>query len=262
MKTSSARRVHCVLKRAYEHEQTNGNTLQLWATVFGIADPKNNITPEVEDGVLSALRDLRDEVTEVERSVMNDAERVAGVAPIAQATRLLTASNVLYGDWNQTKSNHLRPEFLAGWHWAAITLPSEDDQISEEALASLSNELEQLENVAALEDVPDELRRLVRKQANSIRNAMRRYDIRGATPLRDAVSQATGELLREQDEIRSAVEKAPESGRQVFEHVRAVWNAAAKLCGDADKFHKGYLLVMDIYDKALPMLERLPTQLG
>lgn len=265
MKTSPARRVYQLLRKAHNLQVTQPATaIVVWAKVFGLEPPAtgNILNPDVEDAVMSLLRDVRDEATEVERAVASDAEAAEAVGPIAQTLRLMTAGVQLHTDWNQIKASHLRADFIAGWQWAAIHLPSVDDQISEEALAKLRAELEDLETSAQEDAVPAELRRFVKKQAAAIRDALRRYEVRGSGPLQDAVSLGAGDLIIDQEQLRSAVETAPESSATVLSRMKAVWNTAADICSKADSLHKGFLLLMRIYERVQPLLEHTGSSAG
>jgi hypothetical protein len=258
MKTSPARRIYQLLRKAHSHSVTQQTTaIVVWAKIFGLEAPEAGnvmLSPDVEDAVMSLLRDVREEVSEVERALSADAEAKEAVAPIAQTLRLITAGQQLHTEWNQVKANHLRADFIAGWQWAAIHLPSVDDEISEDALAKLRAELEALESAAQEAAVPAELRRFVRKQAAAVRNALGRYEVRGTGPLQDAVSLGAGDLILEQEQLRSAVESAPELSATVLSRMKGVWNAAADICGKADNLHKGFLLLMRIYERVQPLL--------
>ena len=174
----------------------------------------------------------------------------------------MTAGLQLHTEWNQVKANHLRADFIAGWQWASIYLPSVDDQITEDALAKLRAELKDLERSAQEDTVPAELRRFVNKQAAAIRDALRRYEVRGTGPHQAAVSLGAGDLILDQEHLRSAVQSAPESSSTVVSRMKSVWNTAAEICSKADNIHKGYLLLMQLFERVQPLLQHAATSVG
>jgi hypothetical protein len=258
LKTSPARRVYKALNRAHNLQvKQNIQSIRAWAQVFGLQDdPSGTLRPEVEDQVLSLIRDLRFEVTEVERGVIGT-EFAEPTAAIANAARNLTASTQIHSDWNQVKTNFLRPEFLAAWHWASMSLPSAEDSVGEETLEELRTQLRELQESIQKPDVPEGLRRFIERQIKSIGEALRRYDVCGTDPLEAAVSRAAGDLMKESETLKKSAADGPESGRAAMAAFGKVWTKAAKACGDLEKFRRGYDAITALYGKALPLLENL-----
>jgi hypothetical protein len=71
----------------------------------------------------------------------------------------------------------------------------------------------------------------------------------------DAVSLGAGDLILDQEHLRSAVQSAPESSSTVVSRMKSVWNTAAEICSKADNIHKGYLLLMQLFERVQRLLQ-------
>jgi hypothetical protein len=259
MKTSSALRVYRILKIAHELPADKPlSAVVAWTRVFDVPFDvdSRNVTPEIEDVVLERLRDLRDEVTNVEQSVAGT-EVASAVEPIANTVRYLTAASQLAMDWTQVKANYLRSDFLAGWYWASLSLPSEEDGVTEGALQQLKVELEELEKTAQQEQLPKELQSFIQKQIIKMRGAIKRYDISGIAPLRNAISEGIGDLVRDRDSLREDENGSSQSSSVTGSKFKKVWFAAVQICGDLEKIQKGLTLIAKAYEKVFPLLEHM-----
>lgn len=255
MKTSSARRVHHVLKAAIDFPVSRpGNSISIWARIFELIPPDfdGQLPPDVEYAVLDMLRDLRAEVANVERQVRGT-EAEAATTPIAEVVRYATATNVLHTDWMNVKSSHLKPELVAGWNWAAISLAHLDEEYDPAEIAQLRQDLEELEKTARESQLPHELRMLVDKQVRQIRSALRRYEICGAAVLRDAANAVVGEALKHHEVIVAAESAESPDVRAALGQLRRVWGGLVHAAGDADKLRKG-IEAAGALVKALPFL--------
>jgi hypothetical protein len=98
MKTSPARRICAVLRKAHDHKLNSPTpALTVWATVFGILPPNGN-APEhdIEDEVRPLLGDIREEINTIENSTKGT-EMEPLFAPLAARTRELTKGAQLLG---------------------------------------------------------------------------------------------------------------------------------------------------------------------
>lgn len=240
-KTSSARRIHHVLKMAVEWtDRPQGPSIQVWARIFGLV-PKNfdgQLSPTIEYEAVQALADLRAEVENVERQVAGK-EAEAATSPIADTVRNITATSQLHTDFQNVKANYLKPDLVAGWYWAALFLSDTDTEFDPEDIANLRAELEELEKAARDVEIPHELRMMIDKHVRHIRSALRRYDICGVEPLCDIANAVIGEAWKEQELLAAAAASKSPKVQAAYGHIKRVWGALVQISGDAEKLRKG-----------------------
>lgn len=255
-KTSSARRIHHVLKMAVDWtDRPQGPSIHVWARILGLV-PKNfdgQLSAVIEYDVVEALADLRAEVENVERQVAGK-EAAAATGPIADTVRNITATSQLHTDWQNVRVNYLKPDLVAGWYWAALYLSETDVTFDPNDIASLRLELEELEKAGRDLDIPHDLRMMVDKHVRKIRSALRRYDICGVEPLRDVANAVIGEVWKEQDLLVAAAASKSPKVQAAYGHLKRVWSAVVHISGDAEKLRKG-IEAAGALAKALPFFK-------
>lgn len=257
MKTSPARRVHAILKRAVDMSPRGVNTtIAMWARVlkFVPADFDGQIDDKLEDSILEALRALRIEVrAAVAQS--SDPEVLEAIEPIAASVHIITQSNQLHSDWNNLKANSLRADLVSGWKWASIHLPSVEIEVTDDDLQELKVQLEELLALASSETLPAELRAFIVRQAKSIQAALRGYEVRGAGSLQEAMNSTVGDAIRESSLLQEASQSTDPQQRRVIAGLGKVWKKTAEICGDVDKFNKGFQALSKVTTILLPYVQ-------
>ena len=259
MKTSAARRVNSILRNAGQYRPKPSETaLIAWGVIFGLLDPANKDPKQLrEEDVTQLLSELRNEIRQVQAILQTNEEAVPLAAPIIKKALAVSSVTSVAQDWNALRDANLPTEILTGWAWASLLLPAEDEKFSSEDLASLQALLDELERAVNESQVPEQLRGFTLRQVQSIRSAIVRHRVAGITPLREALDRGVGEMIRDQEALRTAAEATPEKSGAVLSRLADMWSTTAKYCGDLDKFQKAYVLMHTIYEKALPYLNKV-----
>jgi hypothetical protein len=238
MKTSAAIRVNAILEKAAQNNE-NISSQAAFAKILGIESLDGH---DVQDAVSDALGELRAEIRRVETMLKEkETPKALSDTPI-QAALNLTSPLHIASHWPQNRGNQLRPEVLVAWGWVAFFLPSIDDDVTEEALRELERELDEMEEAATAEGVPSELRAFIVRQGARIRKALRRYQVEGVEPLKEAISTGMGDLIRAAPIIVPTDASNPASAN-AFGRLSKAWTSVAKVAGESKALYDAYLLV-------------------
>lgn len=258
MTTSPIRRVCEVLEAVANVRGDAAKRLMLhtWAEVFHLEyEGQYGNTPpaHVEEAVWRCLMDLRAQLAAVEELV-DGTDDESDMATVIKHARVLTSMPNLQTACETAISNHLRPEVLTAWRFAARHYAGTEEAISGELLGELQRQLADLEQSLNDDAVPLSLRDFVRRQIARIREALLRYPVCGAAPLVEALHASFGDVAINGPAI-SDVAKASEPGRSIIAKFKKVLDGVVAVCAKADKLNKGYLLAAGAIAKALPLIK-------
>lgn len=247
-RTSAARRVYRLLITAEKIEHKTAQTINVaWAIAFGVVKPDAPpATNKIDDEeVAQLLSDFREEVRLVSLALSDDAETNQASRGAIKHALALAALNHLHGSWQELKGSHLKAEMLTAWEWMRIYLPSEPETCDAADVGQLKKEIDELEEAAGQPGIPPHIRQFVRKQTAAIRKALNRLRISGVEPLRTALDQGFGEIVRTQEELSKAAEKAPAASKGLLSKLGHAWVTSAKVADQLDKFRRMVLLIED-----------------
>jgi hypothetical protein len=238
MKTSAAIRVNAILQSALKNSD-NISSQAAFAKILGIESLDGH---DVQDAVSDALGELRAEIRRVE-TVLKEKETPQPLIDIPiQAALSLTSPLHIAGAWMQNRAQQLRSEVLVAWGWVAFFLPSIEDDVTEEALHDLERELNEMEEAATAEGVPSNLRAFIVRQGAKIRKALRRYQVEGVEPLKEAISTGMGDLIRAAPTMKPIDASNPASAN-AFGRLSKAWTNVAKMAGESKAIYDAYQLV-------------------
>ncbi|CAG0967922.1 hypothetical protein RHDC4_01093 [Rhodocyclaceae bacterium] len=108
---------------------------------------------------------------------------------------------LLGGAWNQVKQYLLRETFVALAFCTEI-IPDEESNISEEALAEISNLVADLRSSMEDANISPRLHELIDHHISLIERAIAEYPIAGAKALREAARTGLGELIEVREVLK------------------------------------------------------------
>ena len=121
-------------------------------------------------------------------------------------------------------------------------VPDISKRMLTQTLRDLERELNEMEEAANAEGVPAELRTFIVQQGAKIRTALRRYQVEGVEPLKEAISTGMGDLIRAAPTIVPIDASNPASAN-AFGRLSKAWTSVAKMAGEAKALYDAYQLV-------------------
>jgi hypothetical protein len=250
MKTSAAIRINAILEKALSNAE-NLSTQDAFAKILEI---EKSDTHDAQDAVSNAIVKMRAEIRRVESMLKEkDTPKALRNLPIHAALNL-TAPLQIAGLWQQNRGNHLRPEVMTAWGWIAFFLPSSEDDVTEEALKELELDLSELMAAAEVDGVPPLLRSFIIRQADNIREALRRYRVEGVEPLKEVISTGMGDLIRAEPTL-SSVDMSSAQSASAFEKLGKTWNKVAKVAGEVKTVVTTYQALHKVVPSLLHLAE-------
>jgi hypothetical protein len=269
MESSSASRVFDLLKR-YEAVQAKGlgNGVAGWAAVFEVEAEANSSSgvATLDDRVYALLADVRAEIRAVESTVLNpDATDPASSLARRAIQQVSEATNPrnMGQDARAVCQNYLTPDVMTGWAAWAVAMPKHEDGITPAREAELRDALAELEAALQADGVPARLRQFAQRQAELLRDALRRYPVRGADAVGTAVLHGLTELVSERDALAAEPDTGdPKAAQRVFEAVRAAWNKGATFGEKLNNIVRLAELAHTGGSRALPVVQEVVKQLA
>lgn len=204
---NSATRLHRVLQQAGNHGD-GVQVMEAWAKIFGIVESNPNKRALLVAERLAAMqRELEHVQIQMRQANFSESLYTGALTNIEQAL----SSMLLSGNWNQVKQYLLRETFVALAFCTEI-IPDEESDISQEALAEISNLVADLRASLLEANISPRLQELIKHHISLIERAIAEYPIAGAKALREAARAGLGELI-EVREVLKEEKDAPSVGK-------------------------------------------------
>lgn len=226
------------LHRIYDKLVALGNDapmVSIWADVFDI-DKKN---PHHEDDVTACVMALRSEILLTRKRLDEIGAPANLTSPGFERLSTVAAPGRLHSKWHGHRGNLILPECKKVFEWAEWTLRDEaEPDMSADNMKELQDELASLE--AALKDaeVSQYLRDFIQRQVETIRAALRVYEVQGARPLQDALQKVAGAYTVERTRVEAEHAAAPEAVKGLFAKASGVIKKTADMCDNLGKIGK------------------------
>jgi hypothetical protein len=125
--------------------------------------------------------------------------------------------------------------------------------------------LAELEETLQDTEMSSYLRAFVQRQVETIRAALRIYNIRGAEPLQDAMRKIAGDIQFEAVQLLEENDAAPDEVKSVLAKTANLIEKTAKVCDNLDKIKKFgegfYALTCKVLPKLLAYKDQIFTAL-
>ena len=231
-----AERLLATYDKLIDQPGENGQSMaRRWAVVFFI--PPDTAT--TDDEVFVCLQALRSEIDFV-RGMLSQ----YGVPPELSGAgfnglRHVSSPAYLHQPWDSHKGNVMPPDNRLALQWAAWVLRDEEESVMSTAeFQSLQTEIEALEISLRDTEMAQYLRDFIQRQVDTIRAALKAYDIQGSRPLKEALRKVVGDFKTEEKALKTAHEGAPDPARGVFAMTATLIDKAAKVCDGLSKVKK------------------------
>jgi hypothetical protein len=155
--------------------------------------------------------------------------------------RSITSTRYLHGNW-QSMAGMVKEEYLTSLQWAGYLLGSDSSADAEGQVDALAAQIDQLIAEVTGSALPPSLQRFVLRNLRSIRDALWRYKVAGAGPLREAMQGINGTPQSELNSVRSATQDLPEAEAGILQRVGAMITTVANVCDVATKLDGGFEL--------------------
>lgn len=191
---NAASRVWMLLNNTRGYQSDKG-AFSSWCKLFSVNGPDQNynyISVANKLGlVYEELQSIREHLKE-----SNFNEEI--FAPTFRKLESAISPQILHAKWGNV-SQHLTDDVFTSLGYCSQILPNEEIEISEGDFADISELINELEQLLATDTIPKSLTKLIERHIAVIREAMANYTILGASALKQAVSNALGEIVVESD---------------------------------------------------------------
>lgn len=232
-----ASRILTVYDKAMAYNVGNGvQFLQLWGSVFGIAEKAE---PSDEDAITACLMAFRDEIS-LAKTRLAEVGCPSGLyARYLDQVRGIASSTLLHQDWKGHRPS-LNNDVRLALEWASWALPDEEDELPSEEVSDMLAELEALALALEQSGIPPLTRDFVARQIELIRSALRLYGIRGIAPVEKALEQSLGySAMADSAAIAQEVEAASPEGKALLKRFGNAFGKVVHAADSADKLRKG-----------------------
>lgn len=232
-----AGRLHAILLDALRQPETD-SVETIWRKVFGLPDGRSDL-------VLVALSRLVELTHEIEREVrMLEGEGADYYLKSMQRVRDILAHPHLGQQWKQLKPR-LDKDITTRLELCSYLLSKgrESKPIPKETLESLQSQVQELQESIAESNISLDLKVVLLRMLDEIRNAILTYRIVGADGLRDALTNSFGTLSFYWSPIKS---EASESQVQKLGSLIRDLNAAVSLALNVPRLTEGASKVLEL----------------
>lgn len=136
----------------------------------------------------------------------------------------------------------VKEEYLTSLKWAGYLLGSDASAGAEAQIDALAEQIDQLIVEVRASVLPPSLQRFVLRNLLSIRDALWRYKVAGAGPLREVMQGINGTPSSELNAVRSAAQDLSEAEAGILQRVGAMITSVANVCDVATKLDGGFEL--------------------
>ena len=242
---NTAQRIYNLLKQASGHPDKT-QTVDVWSSVFGVSSKGHRRAAEVS----SRLTMLSDEVELLEAQMAATDIPDDLYKPSLHRVEAAISTQSLTSSWQGHKS-HITPEVMLSLRYNAAILGLQETPISDDELASLLKEVEDLESSLSNSGLSAQVLSFIQKQLTSIKQALGAYKIKGTSAIREVVRRTAGELI-EYKELIAQNRDSEEVGRwgRVIQHFTKMGDAIVrtdKVLGSGQHLLE---FLKDIFDSA------------
>ena len=216
-------------------QQGDRAMLNIWASVLGL-DEKN---AHLEDDVTTCLVALRQQIDFARMRLDSHGVPQELTQPGFDLLKTVASPSHLNSGWHGHRGNILAPECRHAFTWSAWVLGDEDEaDLPTEEMTALLADIEALENGLQTSEISPYLRDFIQRQVDTIRAALRLYDLQGARPLQDALQRVAGAYTVERGRLDKEYEVAPEESKGILAKAGSMIKKTAEVCDSLDKIKK------------------------
>ena len=203
--TNPTKRIHEILKALISHEEKRDTSVPIQKFLMMLLNPSMNI-----NDFYDAISELIGIVNSCENVIKQNGDMTTEDKDLHldQLRRVrIRLFNVKPGD-EMTFSKQFSPDFMESLQWAARDMAYywDEEIISEENLATLQTDVEDVINKVVDSDLEDELKRILFDGLESVRRAILNYQILGAEGIRQALDRNIGLIHRYGEDFKRASE--------------------------------------------------------
>jgi hypothetical protein len=224
---NSAGRLHSLLVQANRYDIENQTAIQVWSEVLGLGRYDSE---ESEGAVVSRFGQL----IQLYKETIAELEAIDGLdrelfLVWARPVRSLLYYSSLHRTW-RSQRGALSEDVLRALAFCAdrlAQLPSQERDVDENELRSLSNQVADLEESILSSGLPPDIKELLFRLAVEISNALAEYRIRGAKRLLEATEVVAGGLLMHR--WREVNDSVPAKDSALAAKLATAWRALVDL---------------------------------
>lgn len=194
---NSAQRLYEILHDA-SREPDKTKTQDVWVKVLKL--PEENTGHKRAAAVSTKLSALHQEVESLHAAMQETCVPQDVFEPPLRKVEAGISTTNLGAPWQNVKNN-LSPEVLLSLRYNAEILGMQEQPIDDEEVEDLLAEVDALQEKLSDASLSPDVRALVERQVEAIRNALGDYRIRGASAIKDAVHKAAGEVIEHKESI-------------------------------------------------------------
>jgi hypothetical protein len=234
---NAASRLHKILQAAVGHSQ-QATQLQVWATVFEVQSLSGRQQKEaVAKGIILLFGQL-DRIVEYLRAAGHPENTYRELVSLMEQNVLIELINHPWQDYRTRLAHALYPLAIL-----SNFLPDEEISVDPSEFQGIREELDELEKTLEQKEISPDVRAFVKRQIETIRNAMWEYKFRGAQVFRDAMVKAFTDPL-----AGDVVAKHPNDS--TIKKTGNVWQRVIKLMDATIKIQAALTALQKIYQLA------------
>ncbi|WP_147328048.1 MULTISPECIES: hypothetical protein [unclassified Duganella] len=247
--TNPAKRLHVIIEPILRMAD-GAQSLQVWATAFGMDQDAAQQDPH---DVVSHIRKLRDEVALLRRQMAETSFTSDLYEPALDG--LVSAMSVtnLTSPWGNFK-RFILPEHMLALRWCSQAVESEVG-LSHAELQRLLDAIAEFRTSVEDDDLPEAVRAFVLHQLDLMIKGIHEYPIRGRQSIRDAVKEASIDVLHDHEDVATA---APANLR---EKLAGFWKTGLGVAEGGEKMIKLATGVADAVPKLVNAVHTAMTAL-
>jgi len=209
--------------------------LQTWADVFGL----DTAGEHLEDEVTACVVALRGQIDFAKARLSANEVPTHLTSPGFERFKHVASPAQLNVSWHQLRGNIQPPECRQSFAWGSWVLRSEsENEMPTEEMADLLSKLNELEESLGEAEMSPYLRDFIQRQVDTIRSALRVYDVQGVRPLQEVMRKVAGDFRIEEAHFLRELEDAPDEAKGILAKAIEVIEKTAKTCDSLDKIKK------------------------
>lgn len=212
--------------------------LDAWSSIFGRHGEGGQ---DLDDIGSECARAVGQELIHLSELLREHSVPEAIYADHFASLRSIAGTRYLHGNW-QSIASLVKEEYLTSLKWSGYVLGPDPSADAETQIDELASQIDQLINEVTDSAMPPSLQRFVLRNLRSIHDALWRYKVAGAGPLREAMQGINGIPPSELNAVHSAAQDLPAAEAGILKRVGAMINTVANVCDVAGKLNGGFEL--------------------
>jgi hypothetical protein len=139
-------------------------------------------------------------------------------------------------DWGHFVHN-INSELMLALKWCSEVLPDEEEHLDDATVKNWIDKVEKLLFDLTSSDLSIDLRQLLSKHLESLRDALNKYQLVGLREIEDSLLQTLGSLNRQKTRIHEQLQEASDEDREQIYEYENILKEVGNAVDSADKTH-------------------------